>query len=245
MRRFQFVSAKLKLAALMAAAMPIACAAPAHAAYVEVKFSGQVLAANPGTDAAFGAGAPITFDAIFDPAKLVDHTTTVNDDTGLGFSSVLAASLSDDPKASLTIKIGSTSFSKYDEVAYGTPEGDGGPGADLGLGNFPAVTYLNGAFAGVGNMFINADGYSFDADPIADAFGGFDLGDGAGGYQFFLGKTVDGDPFAQTLAVGDYDAAAATFTAVPEPAAWLLMLAGFGGLGGALRRTRGLRLAAG
>ncbi|HEY5289395.1 MAG TPA: PEPxxWA-CTERM sorting domain-containing protein, partial [Caulobacteraceae bacterium] len=31
---------------------------------------------------------------------------------------------------------------------------------------------------------------------------------------------------------------AVSLTAVPEPAAWALMLAGFGGLGGALRMSR-------
>lgn len=220
---------------LLAAAAAAALAAPAQAGYVRADFSGSILAVNPGTPASLGPGTPITFQAIFDPGKLVDHTQSIDDATGLGFASVLTASLSDDPHASLSIKVGGVSFTKFDEVAYGTPEGDCGPGCDLGGGDFPVVTYLNGSFAGVGNMFINADGYSFDADPIADAFGGFDLGSGAGGYQFFLGKVVDGDPFGQILAVGDYDATDVTFSAAPEPAAWGFMILGFGVLGLGLR----------
>ncbi|MBS0333864.1 MAG: PEP-CTERM sorting domain-containing protein [Proteobacteria bacterium] len=94
-------------------------------------------------------------------------------------------------------------------------------------------------------MFINTQGYTFDADPIADAFGGFDLGDqSVGGYQFFLGRGDADNPFQTILAVGDYDAAAATFTGVPEPAAWSLMIVGFGALGLGLRRNRRPLLAA-
>lgn len=224
---------------LLAVAAPLALAAPAHAAYVQVDFSGQVLGVNPGGPASIGLGTPITFQAVFNPATLVDHTQSVNDGTGLGFSSVLTASLSDDPNASLTIKIGDVTFTKHDEVNYGTPEGDCGAGCDLGAGDFPTVTYLDGAFAGIGNMFINAQGYTFDADPIADAFGGFDLGDqSVGGYQFFLGRGDEDNPFRTIIAVGDYDATAASFQAVPEPATWSLMMCGFGALGAILRRRR-------
>ncbi|UAJ12952.1 PEPxxWA-CTERM sorting domain-containing protein (plasmid) [Polymorphobacter megasporae] len=103
-------------------------------------------------------------------------------------------------------------------------------------GNYPIVEILNGALAGVGNIFINAAGYSLDADPIADAFGGFDLGSGNGGFDFFLGKSIGGDPFAKTLAVGNFDASSAVTAAVPEPSTWALMIGGFGLAGGALRR---------
>jgi hypothetical protein len=208
----------------------------AHAEYVRATFSGSILATNPGTPASLGVGTPVTFTAVYDTSKLVDHTASINAATGLGFASVLTASLSDDPAAWLSIKIGPVSYDKFDQVNYGTPEGDCGPGCDLGAGNFPVVTYLNGAFAGVGNMFINSAGYSFDADPIADAFGGFDLGDGLGGYDFFLGKVgPDGDPFATILAVGDYSAANVTITPVPEPSAWGLLIVGAALVGATLR----------
>ncbi|MBS0361603.1 MAG: PEP-CTERM sorting domain-containing protein [Proteobacteria bacterium] len=231
--------------ALFAAAAPLMLAVPAHASYVQVDFAGQVLGVNAGGPASIAAGTPITFQAVFDPSTLTDHTQSVNDGTGLGFSSVFTASLSDDPNASLTIKVGDVTFTKFDEVNYGTPEGDCGAGCDLGAGNFPTVTYLNGAFAGIGNMFINAQGYTFDADPIADAFGGFDLGDqSVGGYQFFLGKGDADNPFRTIVAVGNYDAAAAVFTPVPEPAAWSLMVAGFAALGFGLRRSRRSPIAA-
>lgn len=216
---------------MLAAALPIALAAPARATdYVRLDFSGQVLAAAPGAPA--GVGAPISFEAIFDMDKLVDHTQSVNAATGLGYASVETASLADDPNASLSIRVGTASFSKFDEVNYGTPEGDAGPGADLGAGDFPVVTFLNGSFAGVSNLFVNADGLSLDADPIAAALGAF------GGFDFLIAQPAAGNPFANILAAGDFDAASATITPVPEPAAWALMLAGFGGVGAALRRRR-------
>ena len=226
----------MRFSMILAAALPLALAAPAHAHYVQVAFSGQILAVNPGTPSAFGVGTPITFKVRYDTDKLVDRTQVIDDNTGLGFASVLTASLADDPNAALNIQIGSTSFTKFDAENYGTPEGDCGAGCDLGAGNFPVADIIDGKFSGVGNTFIDAAGYSLDADPIADAFGGFDLGDGAGGYDFFFGQAADGDPFATTLAVGNFDAASAVVTSVPEASTWTLMIVGLGLAGAALRR---------
>jgi len=221
---------------LLAAAAPLALAVPAQAAYVRADFSGSILGANPDAPASLAVGTPITFDIVYDPARSVDHTATFTAAIGPLFSSVVTNSLADDPNASLTIKVGDVTFTKFDEVNYGTPGGDCGPTCDYGVGDFPSLTYLNGSLAGVGNMFVNAQGYVFDADPIADFFGGFDLGDqSVGGYQFFLGRGDGDNPFGDILAVGDYDVSAATFTAVPEPATWSLMIVGFGGLGLVLR----------
>jgi hypothetical protein len=213
-------------------------AAPSSAEYVRATYTGSVAAVYPGTSSDLGIGTPIIFTATFDTAKLVDYTSSVNGKTGLGFASVLTASLADDPLASLTISIGPVSFTKFDQLNYGTPGGECGAGCNLGAGNFPDIAYLNGAFAGVGNLFVNAAGYSFDSDPIADAFGGFDLGDGNGGYDFFLGRAVDGDPFAQTLAVGNYNASAVVIASVPEPAGWMMMITGFGLVGLGMRRRQ-------
>lgn len=226
-----------RLAIAMTAAM--LAAVPASASYVRATYTGSIAAVNHGTPSELGVGTTVVFSAIYDPAKLVDRTTAVNDATGLGFTSVLAASLSGDPRASLSISIGPVSFTKYDQLNYGTPGGECGPTCDLGAGNFPDVAYLNGAFAGIGNLFVSAAGYSFDSDPIADLFGGFDLGDGNGGYGFFLGHAVGGNPFAQTLAVGNYDAGSAVIASVPEPEAWTMMIAGFGLIGLFTRRHRG------
>lgn len=213
---------------LLAVAMAIAGGAPALAD-VRVDYSGVIQQVDPGTPAAFGVGTPVTFDAVYDPSKLVDHTQGVNDATGLGFASVFDASLSDDPYASLTITVGPTSFSKFDELAYGTPRGDGGPKSDLGHGNLPALTFLDGSFAGVTNFFANSAGYSFNADPLViPLFGGFDLGDGNGGYGIYLGQYIDGDPFANDLAVGNFDASSAVFSTVPEPSVWITLLGSLG-----------------
>jgi len=228
---------RLHIAFVIVAAV-LGPAMPASAQYVRATYTGTIEAVNPGTPSDLGVGTPIVFQAaVYDTDKLIDYTQSVDDATGLGFASVLTASLSDDPRASLSISIGPVAFTKQDQLNYGTPEGDCGPGCDLGAGNFPDVSYINGAFAGIGNVFVNAAGYSLDSDPIADAFGGFDLGDGNGGYGFFLGRSIDGDPFAQILAVGDYNAGAVVITPVPEPATWAMMIAGLGMIGFALRRS--------
>ena len=224
--------------ALAMTVIAMGATAPVEAGYVRATFTGSIAAVNPGTPSDLGVGTMVVFQAVYDTAKLVDKTVSVNDGTGLGFTSVLAASLADDPRASLKISIGPVSFTKFDQLNYGTPEGDCGPGCDLGAGNFPVVTYLNGAFAGVGNLLVNAASYSFDADPIADAFGGFDLGNGNGGYGFFLGRASGGDPFNTILAVGNYDAGSVVITSVPEPGAWMLMIAGFGLVGSMTRQRR-------
>jgi hypothetical protein len=231
----------------IAIALPLGLALPAHASnYVNAGWSGEVMAVNADAPVSLTVGTPIYFDAFYDLDKLVDYTMSVNDATGLGFSSVLSASLSDDPKDSLSVSVGSISYDKYDQLNYGTPEGDAGPGGNLGIGDFPEVAYLNGSFAGFGNILINSAGYTIDADPIADAFGGFDLGDGDGGYDFVISKGTADDPFADILAVGDYNASAAAFSsAAPEPSTWALLLAGIGGIGMMFRGTKkvsGLRM---
>lgn len=48
---------------------------------------------------------------------------------------------------------------------------------------------------------------------------------------------------ADNTQISDFAPQNAMFSAAPEPAAWALMLAGFGGLGGALRRRRAMATA--
>src|ERR1700739_2316492 len=127
----------LALPAAIAAPMILTAPTAAHAEYVKATFTGSILATNPGTPASLGVGTPITFTAVYDTSKLVDHTASINAATGLGFASVFTASLSDDPSDWLSIKVGPVSFSKHDQVNYRTPEGDCGPGCDLGAGDFP------------------------------------------------------------------------------------------------------------
>jgi hypothetical protein len=71
-------------------------------------------------------------------------------------------------------------------------------------------------------------------------------GDGISGSQYYTGDEsaptfITGTYTDQTSYTGSSIPATVTITdvsSVPEPAAWTLMLAGFGGLGGALRARR-------
>jgi len=120
-----------------ATTMSLAAAMSAHAAdYVRADFQGSVSAINADAPSGISVGTPIYWDVVFDLDKLTDYTDSVNNATGLGFNSVLAATLANDSYASLTVSVGPISFTKYDQENYGTPEGDAGPGGNLGIGNF-------------------------------------------------------------------------------------------------------------
>ena len=209
---------------LAAAALAVALAAPAQAAYVTATVKGEIL----GGSGPFAAGDPIVESVTFDPARLVDVTGALNHvlTTELGesgFASALSASLYDDPDASLDISVDGISFSKSDAIGAGTPEG--AAPIDLGVGDFPTALYIDGAFAGVTGVF-QKDGFVFNGDPISAAHGAFPeytnfviAGHGAG-------------------AAGWLDVSGATFgpAALPEPSTWALMISGVALVGAALRR---------
>jgi hypothetical protein len=121
-------------------------------------------------------------------------------------------------------------FGKSDELAYGTPYGD--TPFDLGVGNLPAVEYINGTFAGLSNTFVGPDGIGLDADPFNYLFGGFD------GHEIGIGLTSAGDPdpIDNIVGEGDIDFSSVTLSAVPEPATWAIMVLGVGLAGFTLRR---------
>lgn len=206
-----------------------AVAAPASAGYVRATYSGTVQQTGINAPAGLDVGTPINFTVVYDPAKFVDYTAALNGFIGTSFTSALFDSLSDDPKASLRITAGPVIFNRHNGIQYGTPFGDCslqdcGP---LGLhaGNLPSVEYLDGSFAGVGNIFINRLGFSLDADPIAYLLsGGFSLdGPGTGPYAFYIGAGDLENPFAKGYAVGNIDLSTLKIAAVPEPAALALL----------------------
>ena len=216
--------------------------APAWASYVDVTYSGTVDQVGPGGPASVTVGTPITFNVVFDTARLVDYTASVDAviPPAAAFSSEKTASLSDDPFASLTITVGSITFTKFDGVNYGTPCGDTpisscsnptSPTGGLGAGNLPAAEYLDGSFAGVANIFINSQGYTLDADPVADAVLRASRGRAfrvyaPGDFDFVLSMGDAANPFAQEFAAGDINISSIQISAIPEPSAWALLLAG-------------------
>ena len=85
-------------------------------------------------------------------------------------------------------------------------------------------------------------GYSYTADGVTNSdFSPATLSDA---FQIQPGEGFFGNVYNSPGFGGVWDFAGATMTAIPEPAAWAMMLVGLGGLGAALRGARRERLAA-
>jgi hypothetical protein len=209
------------LLTLGAATLALAAATPAGAAMLEYQYSGLVTAtAGPSTDGVmFGDTAHVR--VRFDTASLVDITDYYNTHFAPPvFTHFQVASLRV-PAAQLELTVGAVHFDKADEyMLLGDP---------IGLGGNPYAAFNNGLFAGVLFFALNASGSGFvTAGPIpatSDSFAGaFDFLGGIGGHAPAYG--------------GTFDYAGATMREVPEPAAWALMIGGFGVAGATLRRRR-------
>lgn len=239
---------------LAAAIGSLVVATPARADYVDLSYSGTILQlAASGVPAGIQIGTPITFNVVFDPAKVVDYTASVNSSIPKAFptltnpnffNSYQTVSLSNDPLASLTVTVGGITFTKFDGINYGTPCGIiplsqcGNPAVPtngLGGGNLPDVEYINGSLAGVGNTFLNSQGYVLDADPTADildrASGSTFHVMGIGGdYDFELSTNSAAGPLQLRFAAGDIDKTSFKITPVPEASTWSFLLSGLAGL---------------
>jgi hypothetical protein len=222
------------IAFLIAAGITGAAAGPARAAdaAVQVAYSGAIVYAVGAPFPGVRVGTPIHYRLVFHTDYLVDHTASLDQflkdsNAPVLFSNFVAASLSDDPDASLSFSFGRLSFNRYDALGYGTP-GGGGPG-DLGSGDFPTADFSNGQFLGVGGHFY-ANSVYVDADPVAYIEGGIPTP--------FVAIQFDNDSNAIGEAFGYFDPSSVQISSVPEPAAWAVMLLGLGGLGTALRSAR-------
>ncbi|QYE33063.1 PEPxxWA-CTERM sorting domain-containing protein (plasmid) [Polymorphobacter sp. PAMC 29334] len=130
----------------------------------------------------------------------------------------------------LSITVGNTVFSKFNQINYGTPTSD--TTVDLGSGNFPIIEYLNGSFAGIGGVFHIRHGITIYTDPIAAANGAFQDRLGLD-HDFELDdRTSDGQGnlFGKPIF--------ANVASVVEPTSWSMMVGGFGLVGATIRRRK-------
>lgn len=201
-------------------------AADASASETTIDFQGTVVATPDPTQAFdLSVGSPVYFSVTFDPDKLVDVSQTfynIDAITGMpvAIPGLETASLSDDPNAAFTVTAGSHSFTKFDAHKYGQNL--------LGAGDVPLAVFQNSTFVGVAFEAIADDGFVIDTDPIAVAlhyfptYGvGFDINSNNPDFGFLISTDLP-----------------SLYAAVPEPASWATMIAGFGMIGGALRRGR-------
>lgn len=204
-------------------------AANASAAETTIDFQGTVVA-TPDPTQAFDlvVGSPVNFSVTYDPDRLVDVSQTfynIDAITGMpvAIPGLYTASLSDDPDAAFTLTAGSHSFTKFDTINYGQNL--------LGAGDIPLAVFQNSTFVGVAFEAIADDGFIIDTDPIAVAL------------HYFPTYGVGGDVNSNNP---DWGFLISTdlpplVVAVPEPASWAMMIAGFGMIGGALRRRSALK----
>jgi hypothetical protein len=199
---------------LMAAAAAIALSLPAAATIVQVRFGGTVVGVLPGGDTnGVVAGDPVALRVRYDPSRLVDVTTAANTAFGTGTYTKLQAAPLSALGSGLRIDVASLHFTAADQLS--------GPDV-LGAGGDPYVLFRDGGFFGVS---------FFGAKPWLAAFN--TAGATPEPFDFVGGSLKVGRPSY----FGFFDYAGATFDgAVPEPASWAMMVAGFGLVGMTLRR---------
>ncbi|HEY7901130.1 MAG TPA: PEPxxWA-CTERM sorting domain-containing protein [Caulobacteraceae bacterium] len=141
---------------------------------------------------------------------------------------------------------GSVISGNYD-IIFGTTTQALGSGYPLTLSN--TQTFFDGALSSGGGATFSIDGSSYTYNPadgnlvmevVVTNQANVPNGSGNSYFQADTSGSVMSRAYLITGAAGVSDGTSlvTTFGAVPEPAAWALMLAGFAGLGGALRSRR-------
>jgi len=104
-------------------------------------------------------------------------------------------------------------------------------GADrFGGYGYPWITFENGKITNLWLFTLAADS---DATPGIDSVG---PGDGL----IYGGDHIDGNTYVSPGFRIRWDFAGSSVSAVPEPASWAMMIAGFGAVGATMRRRRGV-----
>jgi opacity protein-like surface antigen len=240
------------LAAVSAAA--VLSAATAHAAIYTVHIDGQIIQQLDDRPSTFDIGTPITLDTTFDSSKIVDWG-------GTGYQVAFLWSMFNDHKYIIDIaglktyawddyRDGSGGF--HVDLGYQTPDGPawdhrdypgevdiifkdgkivGTTGSFAPSGNNPGMKLANGAIYGELSAPPSDPGklhIFYSTLPLGDTFL-------VGANQLYYQNNYRGP---QYLAQWDFDNATITIDPVPEPAAWALMIVGFGLAGSAIRRRR-------
>lgn len=223
----------LKNNALVVAALSLVCAmSPASAAEYLITYTGTVASGTDGAGLFGGSGADLTGQSLVARFTLTDSTPgAIATDDGI-VAETRGWAPSSPLKATLTIGgVGSYSFGDD----YGTTTHVNGLGVpsygfdqiyhytstDLDYLNAYVVSYVNDFVATSSNTAI----LYYDVQPTDTSFG-----------TFYLFREGVGDSYGQFIVSNVTIAEAAE--AVPEPATWVMMIAGFGFVGAAARRQR-------
>jgi len=199
--------------------LAIAMATPAAASLVQYDFQGSVADAFGPDPVGVAAGDQVYVTLRYDTSLLFDVTAQANAAYGTSYASIKAATLTS-PGASLQISVGSDPIAGHFTASNQAPFA-----ADpFATGGNPYVLFKDGGFFGVSYFGLNTSFAAFVTAGAAPEF-----------YDFVGGSSKVGGPSYGGFF--NYDKAVRT-EGVPEPAAWALMIAGFGITGAALRNRR-------